>query len=98
MHNAALLEMNLVHQRFHQINPASRYAKAILWGGGVGHCIAFKPLSLILNCVRDFSVCSATAPYANGLRRVLPVAMNDGVCERLTQCHFNVGFTSIHFL
>ena len=97
MHNGApLLEMNLVHQRFHQIDPASRPAKAILWGDGVRHCIAFKSLSLILNCDRNFSVCSATARYPDVLARVFSISMNDGISKCLTQCHFNFDFTPVH--
>src|SRR5215469_8440948 len=97
MHNGApLLEMNLVHQRFHQIDPASRHAKAILWGDGVRHCMAFKSLSLIPNCDQDFSICSATAPYPDVLARVFSITMSDGICECLRQCYFDADFTPVH--
>src|SRR5215469_3470599 len=97
MHNGApLLEMNLVHQRFHQIDPPSRLAKAILWGDGVRRCMAIKSLSLIPNCDQDFSICSATAPYPDVLARVFSITMNDGIFKCLTQCHFNLDVSPVY--
>ena len=70
----------------------SRFSVAV-W---IGQSTSVKPLSLVLNRDRDFSVSSATARHVNALVMILPVAVDYGIFQRLIERYLNVCFTLVH--
>lgn len=64
----------------------SRFSVAV-W---IGQSTSVKPLSLVLNRDRDFSVSSATARHVNALVMILPVAVDYGIFQRLIERYLNV--------
>src|SRR5271169_3022809 len=91
MHDsAALLERNFIHQRSHQVNAATVSGHPVLGSSRVGYRTNVEAGALIPNRHRDFSVCTAAYSEVNVLARILPIAMDHGIQERLPQSYFNI--------
>jgi hypothetical protein len=69
--------------------------QSVLLSGRVRYRVSIEPLSFVLDRNRDLSVRSAAARDVYGLAWILLVAVDDGICERFTQRHFNVQFTPV---
>lgn len=67
----------------------------VFWSRGVRNLLAVKPLSLVPDSDRDFSVHVAAAVDVDALVRVLPGAVNYGIRQGFTQSRLDVDLASI---
>lgn len=63
---------------------------------GVRYRAAIEASTLIPNRHRDFSVCTAAYSDENPLARILPIAMDHGIQQRLPPSYFNIYFGAVH--
>jgi len=87
-------EVNLIHQRLHQVDAAAMRRLELLYASWVRKLGAAKSGTFVLNHNGHFLIGHTAAVDVNVLARVFVIAMNHAICQGFSQGDFNVNFVS----
>jgi len=93
-YGATSLEVDFVHQAFHQVDAAAMYRLEFLCGGRVRELGAAKSRSFVPDHNGNFLIGHAAAVDVNTLARIFMIAVNDAICQSFSQGDFNVKFVA----
>jgi hypothetical protein len=88
------LEVNFIHQGFHQIDAAAMRRLELPCGGWVRELGAANPRAFVPDHDGNFLIGHTAAVDVNLLAGIFMIAVDDSICQRLSQGDFNVNFVS----
>jgi hypothetical protein len=90
----ASLEVNFIHQAFHQVDAAAMRRLELPRGGWVRELGAAKSRTFVLDHDGNFLVGHTAAVDVDLLAGIFMIAVDDAVCQGFSQGDFNVNFVS----
>jgi hypothetical protein len=93
-HGATSLEVDFIHQTFHQVDAAAMHRLESLCAGWVRELGAAKSRSFVPDNNGNFLIGHAAEVDVNMLAWIFMIAVNDAVCQNFSQGDFNVKFVA----